>query len=106
MNIDNTHEVSEKQSEDEVHFVEILSSILENFERKTNLSSLKQMTNYNDGISLLNNLLHSVEQFAIKFEELKTKSSIKIPLHHTIILISNDDNFYLLNRTKIQKIKH
>ena len=58
------------------------------------------MTNYNDGISLLNNLLHSVEQFAIKFEELKTKSSIKIPLHHTIILISNDDDFYLLNRTK------
>ena len=100
MNIDSAQEVPKKKSEDEIVFVEILSNILENFERKTNLSSLKQMTNYNDGISLLNNLLHSVEQFAIKFEELKTKSSIKIPLHHTIILISNDDDFYLLNRTK------
>ena len=93
MNIDSAQEVPEKKSEDEIHFVEILSNILENFERKTNLSSLKQMTNYNDGISLLNNLLHSVEQFAIKFEELKTNSSIKKFLHHTIILISNDDDF-------------
>ena len=45
MNIDSAQEVPKKRSVDEIHFVEILSNILENFERKTNLSSLKQMTN-------------------------------------------------------------
>ena len=37
MNIDSAQEVPEK-IDDEIHFVEILSNILENFERKTNLT--------------------------------------------------------------------
>ena len=40
MNINSAQEVPEQKSDDEIHFVEILSNILENFERKTNLSSL------------------------------------------------------------------
>ena len=69
-------------------------------EEKTSIEALKQMTSFNNGISLVNNLLHSIEQFAIKFEELNVKNKNNIPLHNNMVLISNETNFYLLNRSK------
>ena len=70
------------------------------FWKKTSTEALKQMTSFNNGISLVNNLLHSIEQFAIKFEELNVKNKNNIPLHNNMVLISNETNFYLLNRSK------
>ena len=82
------------------NFLVILSKLLECFGRKTSIEALKQMTSFNNGMSLVNNLLHSIEQFAIKFEELNVKNKNNIPLHNNMVLISSETNFYLLNRSK------